>query len=43
MTLDDIKAEAAQYLNVDNMIVVVVGDAATQFKNVPGAKMIKAI
>ncbi len=43
MTLDDIKAEAAQYLNVDNMIVVVVGDAATQFKNVPGAKLIKAI
>ena len=43
MTLDDIKAEAAKYLNVDNMIVVVVGDAATQFKNVPGAKMIKAI
>ena len=43
MTLDEIKAKAAEYLNVDNMIIVVVGDAATQFKNVPDAKLIKAI
>ena len=43
MTLDDIKANAASYLNVDNMIIVVVGDAATQLRNVPGAKLIKAI
>ena len=43
MTLEDIKANAAQYLNVDNMIIVVVGDAATQLKNLPDAKLIKAI
>ncbi|MCQ2141901.1 MAG: insulinase family protein [Bacteroidales bacterium] len=43
MTLDDIKAKADEFLNVDNMIIVVVGDAATQLKNVPGAKLIKAI
>jgi len=43
MTLDDIKARAAEYLNVDNMIIVVVGDAATQLKNLPEAKLIKAI
>ena len=43
MTLGDIKAKAAAYLNVDNMIIVVVGDAATQLKNVPDAKLIKAI
>lgn len=43
MTLDDIKAKAAQYLNIDNMIIVVVGDAATQLKNLPDAKLIKAI
>ena len=43
MTLEDIKAKAAAYLNVDNMIIVVVGDAATQLKNVPDAKLIKAI
>ena len=43
MTLNDIKEDAAKYLDIDNMIIVVVGDAATQYKNVPGAKMIKAI
>ena len=43
MTLEDIKAKAAEYLNTDNMIIVVVGDAATQLKNLPGAKLIKAI
>ena len=43
MTIDDIKAKAADYLNVDNMIIVVVGDAATQLKNLPDAKLIKAI
>lgn len=42
MTLDDIKAKAAEYLNVDNMIFVVVGDAATQLKNLPDARLIKA-
>ena len=43
MTLDDVKAKAAEYLNTDNMIIIVVGDAATQLKNLPGAKLIKAI
>ncbi|MBO4769015.1 MAG: insulinase family protein, partial [Bacteroidales bacterium] len=43
MTLDDIKARAAEYLDVDKMVIVVVGDAATQFKNVPDAKLIPAI
>ena len=43
MSLDDLKAKAAEYLNVDNMIFVVVGDAATQLKNVPDAKLINAI
>ena len=43
MTLDDIKAMAAEYLDIDDMVIVVVGDAATQLKNVPGAKLIKAI
>lgn len=43
MTLDDIKSCAAEYLNVDDMIIVVVGDAATQLKNLPEAKLIKAI
>ena len=43
MTLEDIKAKAAAYLNTDNMIIVVVGDAATQLRNLPGAKLIKAI
>ena len=43
MTLDEIKAKAAEYLDVDKMIIVVVGDAATQLKNVPNAKLIKAI
>ena len=43
MTLDEIKAKAAEYLDVDNMIFVVVGDAATQLKNVPDAKLIQAI
>ena len=43
MTLEDIKAKAAEYLNTDNMIIVVVGDAATQLRNLPGAKLIKAI
>ena len=43
MTLEDLKAKAAEYLNTDNMIIVVVGDAATQLKNVPDAKLIEAI
>ena len=43
MTLSDIKALAEDYLDTDDMIIVVVGDAATQFKNVPGAKLIQAI
>jgi len=43
MTLEDLKAKAAEYLNVDNMIIVVVGDAATQLKNLPEAKLIEAI
>ncbi|MBQ6073170.1 MAG: insulinase family protein [Bacteroidales bacterium] len=43
MTLEDVKAKAAEYLNTDNMIIIVVGDAATQLKNLPGAKLIKAI
>ena len=43
MTLDDIKAMAAEYLDIDDMVIVVVGDAATQLKNVPDAKLIKAI
>ena len=43
MTLDDLKAQAAEYLNTDNMIIVVVGDAATQLKNLPEAKLIEAI
>ncbi len=43
MTLEDLKAKAAEYLNVDNMIIVVVGDAATQLKNLPDAKLIDAI
>ena len=43
MTLEDIKARAAEYLDVDKMVIVVVGDAATQLKNVPDAKLIQAI
>ena len=43
MTLNDIKAKAAEYLDIDDMVIVVVGDAATQLKNVPDAKLIKAI
>ena len=43
MTLEDIKAQAAEYLNTDNMIIVVVGDAATQLKNLPEAKLIEAL
>ena len=43
MTLNDIKAKAAEYLEIDDMVIVVVGDAATQLKNVPEAKLIKAI
>ena len=43
MTLDDLKAQAEEYLNTDNMIIVVVGDAATQLKNLPEAKLIEAI
>jgi zinc protease len=43
MTLDDIKQKAAEYLDIDNMVIVVVGDAATQLKNLPDAKLIKAI
>lgn len=43
MTLEDIKAKAEEYLNVDNMIIIVVGDAATQLKNLPEAKLIEAI
>lgn len=42
MTLEDIKAKAAEYLDVDNMIFVIVGDAATQLKNLPEAKLIEA-
>ncbi|MCF0178538.1 MAG: insulinase family protein, partial [Bacteroidales bacterium] len=36
-SLDDIKNLAKQYLDTKNMIIVVVGDAASQMKNVPGA------
>ena len=36
-TLDDIKTLAKEHLNTNNMIFVVVGDAASQMKNVPGA------
>ena len=43
MTLEDLKAKAAEYLNTDNMVIVVVGDAATQLKNLPEAKLIDAI
>lgn len=43
MTLGDIKALSEDYLDIDKMIIVVVGDAATQLKNVPGAKRIQAI
>lgn len=43
VTLEDIKSKAAEYLNTDNMIIVVVGDAATQLKNIPEAKLIQAI
>ena len=43
MTLEDLKAKAEEYLNVDNMIFVVVGDAATQLKNLPDARLIDAI
>ena len=41
MTLEDLKAKAAEYLDNDNMIIVVVGDAETQLKNLPEAKLIK--
>ncbi|MCF0163755.1 MAG: insulinase family protein, partial [Bacteroidales bacterium] len=41
VTLDEIKSLAEKYLNPDNMIFVVVGDAASQAKKLPGAKMIK--
>ena len=43
VTLEDLKAKAAEYLNTDNMIIIVVGDAATQLKNLPDAKLIEAI
>lgn len=43
MTLDDLKSKASEYLNTDNMIIVVVGDAATQLRNLPEAKLIGAI
>lgn len=43
MTLEDLKAMADGYLNVDNMVIVVVGDAATQLENLPEAKLIEAI
>ena len=43
VTLEDLKAKASEYLNTDNMIIVVVGDAATQLKNLPEAKLIEAI
>ncbi|MCQ2269401.1 MAG: insulinase family protein, partial [Bacteroidaceae bacterium] len=43
MTLEDLKAKAADYLDINKMIIVVVGDAATQLKNVPNAKLIPAI
>ncbi|MCF0159800.1 MAG: insulinase family protein [Bacteroidaceae bacterium] len=41
-SLDDIKALAKDYLDVNKMIFVVVGDAATQLKNLPEAKLIAA-
>ena len=43
VTLEDLKAKAAEYLNTDNMIIIVVGDAATQLQNLPDAKLIEAI
>ena len=43
MTLEDIKALANDYLDVNKMIIIVVGDAATQLKNIPEAKLIQAI
>ena len=43
VTLEDLKAKASEYLNTDNMVIVVVGDAATQLKNLPEAKLIEAI
>lgn len=43
MTLEDLKAKAVDYLDINKMVIVVVGDAATQLKNVPGAKLIPAI
>lgn len=43
MTLEDLKAKAEEYLDIDDMIIVVVGDAATQLKNLPEAKLIEAI
>jgi len=43
VTLEDLKAKAAEYLDIDKMIIVVVGDAATQLKNLPDAKLIEAI
>lgn len=44
MTMEDAQRVIGQYLNYDNMIFVVVGDAATQFENVKrsfGAGVIK--
>lgn len=38
-TIEDIKALAAQELNPDKFVYIVVGDAASQFKNVSGAQM----
>ena len=43
VTLEDLKAKASEYLNTDNMVIVVVGDTATQLKNLPEAKLIQAI
>ncbi len=40
-TLEQIKALADEYLNINNMIYVVVGDAKTQLKNVKGAIVIQ--
>lgn len=40
-TVDQIKALAKQYLNDDNLIYVVVGDAKSQLKNVAGATLVK--
>lgn len=40
-TLEDVKSVAEKYLDTDNMIYVVVGDAKTQLKSLKGAKLIE--